>query len=501
MYRLLRSKNPTLYWNMIDLAKDDQKITDIIVLRGFLKKRHALFFSLRSAGKKIIGCSSCSTFPQFDTFCTRNDYIDVLQVYDDKIIAWCHGFRNPLQYIPDSIPRIFISESDMHPGLALLQNRSPIEKKYDLLASIPGGEWNDFVRNLPVAQRWLNYAADEMGLKILIIGKNRQNDFSNNIFVMEDFLDQRDFWDHLASSRGLFVSSENDASPRIIVESLSLNVPVLLNQNIIGGWKYINHETGKLFDPDEDVRSCIMAFLTRTKDYRPLEYAKAHLNYSFHCQHFSLEIDKILGRRFSHYFDGVLYINLKSRADRLRLIQKQLETMEIVDAIMVEGVEDAHNGHLGCAKSHIKALQMAKEKNWKYFIILEDDFTFSLQKERVLYMMETFLSTIEHWDIFMLGYEHEILDRDVAIPMHFIHKFSRATTTIGYAVHHQFRDTLCENFLEAVRLMQNINSPQKITTTEHAIDQHWFSLQKTHGFYGTSPKIGRPNRTRSSIMN
>ena len=38
--------------------------------------------------------------------------------------------------------------------------------------------------------------------------------------------------------RFIFIPNINDASPRVITESLCHNIPCLVNQNIIGGWKY-----------------------------------------------------------------------------------------------------------------------------------------------------------------------------------------------------------------------------------------------------------------------
>ncbi len=45
----------------------------------------------------------------------------------------------------------------------------------------------------------------------------------------------------------------HDASPRVLVEALSLNVPILVNRHILGGWKYVNGQTGAFFDNEENV--------------------------------------------------------------------------------------------------------------------------------------------------------------------------------------------------------------------------------------------------------
>ena len=48
---------------------------------------------------------------------------------------------------------------------------------------------------------------------------------------------------------GFFPNTE-DCSPLLLSESLVRNRPVLVNENILGGWKYINDNTGALFTLD-----------------------------------------------------------------------------------------------------------------------------------------------------------------------------------------------------------------------------------------------------------
>ena len=64
----------------------------------------------------------------------------------------------------------------------------------------------------------------------------------------------RDFLKKIESSRVLFAPNGHDASPRVIAEALSLDVAVLVNANIDGGWKYGEHEeAGATFTSAADV--------------------------------------------------------------------------------------------------------------------------------------------------------------------------------------------------------------------------------------------------------
>jgi hypothetical protein len=41
-----------------------------------------------------------------------------------------------------------------------------------------------------------------------------------------------------------------DASPRTVSEAMCFNLPVLMNKNILGGWQYINDQSGEFFEPE-----------------------------------------------------------------------------------------------------------------------------------------------------------------------------------------------------------------------------------------------------------
>jgi len=68
----------------------------------------------------------------------------------------------------------------------------------------------------------------------------------------------------------------------------------------------------------------------------------------------------------------ILYINLDRRTDR----KEHMETMlEGYDYERISAIED-YDGYIGCAKSHILCIQLAKARGYDKVIILEDDFMF-----------------------------------------------------------------------------------------------------------------------------
>ena len=65
-----------------------------------------------------------------------------------------------------------------------------------------------------------------------------------------------------------------DASPRALTEAIALDVPVLVNRQILGGWKYVEPETGRFFDDDDDVVSAFFDCLASS--FQPRQWLLDH---------------------------------------------------------------------------------------------------------------------------------------------------------------------------------------------------------------------------------
>jgi hypothetical protein len=78
--------------------------------------------------------------------------------------------------------------------------------------------------------------------------------------------------DYFRQSRFLFIPQVYDASPRVVTQAMTLNVPVLMNRNIIGGWKYINDKTGEFFHDMSDLRKSIDILSANLGSYEPRKY-------------------------------------------------------------------------------------------------------------------------------------------------------------------------------------------------------------------------------------
>lgn len=56
------------------------------------------------------------------------------------------------------------------------------------------------------------------------------------------------------------------------MEALCLNVPILVNRHILGGWKYVNEQTGAFFESVDDVVPAFQQLLARQSQLRPREW-------------------------------------------------------------------------------------------------------------------------------------------------------------------------------------------------------------------------------------
>ncbi len=138
-----------------------------------------------------------------------------------------------------------------------------LEKLYDVAYSNQGGEWNDWARNWTLAKPSFIQLIAETNATVLILGRDltKEEDLqpliaSGNIVSHEKAL-WRDFLKLIEQSRSLVTFNVHDASPRVLAEAMCMDVPVLINWHILGGWKYATEQTGEDF---VDTASFIQAY-------------------------------------------------------------------------------------------------------------------------------------------------------------------------------------------------------------------------------------------------
>ena len=193
--------------------------------------------------------------------------------------GWCHCFRNQnLQFIPTTVKQALISESDF----ANFENHKPdtnIKKEYDFLYiclkdndKCEAG-WQAYNRNWDEAKVCLDIMCKKYKLKGLLIGRINCDIPANchNIMEMTDFQDYHVFIQNYNKCKFIFLPNISDASPRVMTEAMCYNLPVLVNKNIVGGWKYVTSETGEEFTMN-DFEEKLDKFINNLDKYKSRDF-------------------------------------------------------------------------------------------------------------------------------------------------------------------------------------------------------------------------------------
>jgi len=166
--------------------------------------------------------------------------------------------------------------------------------------------------------------------------------------------------------------------------------------------------------------------------------------------------------------DNVYYINLIERKDRNELVENELNDLgwkyTRFNAIKT------NNGRVGCSMSHLKLLQLAKEKDLDYIVIVEDDIQFmkkSWYNSKIKDVM-----TI-NFDIFLLA--GNIRPPIYKTTLNNVFKISKSFTTTGYIVKKHYYDKLINNVKEGLQLLLKNPDGQY---NDNAIDCYWMKLQE-----------------------
>jgi glycosyl transferase family 25 len=190
----------------------------------------------------------------------------------------------------------------------------------------------------------------------------------------------------------------------------------------------------------------------------------------------------------SKYIDRIIYINLEYRKDRKEEIETELQKYDLLDkSERFEGFHIPEQGILGCSKSHLAVLKLAKERGYKHVLILEDDFHFLVNKEEFERQLTSFFESGLKYDVCMLSYNllNENKEPILECPS-LVYRIVNSQTASGYMVNGDYLDTLIELYEWSCPLLEE--------TKEHwnyANDQCWKELQKKNKWFNFIEIIGK----------
>jgi len=188
--------------------------------------------------------------------------------------------------------------------------------------------------------------------------------------------------------------------------------------------------------------------------------------------------------------DKIVFINLESRPDRLIEITAELKKVKApADKVIHLNAIKEKNGAVGCAKSHIAALEMARDNGWNNVLILEDDMVFENDSQSCT-RLNNFLDKLVtiSWDVVFLSASYYIIKKMTEG----FYRVEWAYMANSYLVNQHYYGKLINTFSGAIYRMQNIEA-------NAGIDASWIKLMEKDNWYGVYPCVGYQRPGQSDI--
>jgi hypothetical protein len=275
------------------VANNKGEYVNIIMVRSPFRSQRLKELYLKYKDEILfLGISSFESFP----LSSPNPFS--ANFSNDEYRALFPGFltmmHHPEEYFDPSVKTILLSQSDFNlDGPLKFGKTHDTTKKYDFTFSGTDQDvhkncvgWSSFAKNWTFVLEALEVmCSDEFNLKgVLVATKDKQGkracsipESCNGKMVQTTFLsNQHDFFSYVAQSKFAFIPQVYDASPRVTTQALSMNVPLLMNDNIVGGWKYLNEKTGEFFHDIHDFKSRLRKLLESLDTYAPRDYVSSN---------------------------------------------------------------------------------------------------------------------------------------------------------------------------------------------------------------------------------
>jgi hypothetical protein len=199
-----------------------------------------------------------------------------------------------------------------------------------------------------------------------------------------------------------------------------------------------------------------------------------------------------------NFIDAVYFINLDHRTDRLQEFQDEIKKLEVADEKVhrISAVFTPEIGVLGCAYSHIKALDAFLQSSHKSCLIFEDDFQFTLDLHYCKFLLKNLFDTNQEFDLVMMG--GKILKQD-STDSPFLSRVIDGQTTSAYLITREFAPTLRANLVEGANLLEKWFGLHNEKKHEYCLDIYWKLLQPGSKWFVFNPKFGVQRESYSDI--
>jgi glycosyl transferase family 25 len=179
------------------------------------------------------------------------------------------------------------------------------------------------------------------------------------------------------------------------------------------------------------------------------------------------------------FIDKVVYINLDHRTDRNEHMKRMTKTFG--DKVVRFSAISNPNGHMGCLRSHISALQLAESNKWKNVLILEDDAQWNNFEEGYQTLRELISNP---YDVIMLGWNYADVENTKLKFNPTTNRVSNTISATGYIVNSTYLKMLVFTLREALHSFM-VTGDQDT----NSIDRYWNILQERHRWFAISPAL------------
>jgi glycosyl transferase family 25 len=187
-----------------------------------------------------------------------------------------------------------------------------------------------------------------------------------------------------------------------------------------------------------------------------------------------------------HFIEHIFYINLDKRTDRKEQFTQEMEKMNWKAERFPGYYYEPPKGIVGCTKSHLEVLKLAKEREYANVLICEDDLEWLEDKEVVNEELDKLFRNDIEFDVCFLAYNNKTIDRDYTPKYDFLVKTLYSTTASCYLVNYNYYDVLIELYERALPILDS--------TMQHWIyanDQIWKTLQEKDKWFCFSKRLAK----------
>lgn len=185
-------------------------------------------------------------------------------------------------------------------------------------------------------------------------------------------------------------------------------------------------------------------------------------------------------KQMNSNIEQIYYINLDKRTDRnehivnkvLPWLKAEKDIIQRISAVDTTNFPTSHLRTTGCTLSHLKVFDNVLNNNYKYFIVIEDDFTPIISSSEFETRINKLFTDFLDFDVCQIAYNDRCGGSVKKIDNIFM-TGKNIQTTCGYIMNIDFCKKIKPVFENSVKMLQEGGKG-----SQYAVDQVWKPYQK-----------------------